>query len=451
MLTTHYQKRAILERFHRVQRQLVEFDTRSESLTTGARQLLASGFEAVTVASVTFLSDWQEQIDLDSQAEDKFFELCDRHSAILGKFESKLIPLLDGADCNNIPFELETHLASLVPKIAPDWDITATVLHSEYRFNYGIGQYTTDELEALPAKIPIDHQRFVTFALPRIARDSLTLHAVLLGHELGHLRQWHSPIPTSGKVETLPEDLLRSITDTDQRLKVLLTVKGITRNWINEFVADTYSALLIGPASLLALGELGAAVGSTTHDSETHPATDRRLSVIMKVLAGQGFLEPRLHVGFRSLEELESANLRYSSDMDRDPPNQPTGFLNFSALRTAWNIVHGWIDDIVNECSSSLPPELKFGIDRWGIARDVAECLAEGRPVGGSLSKTALLPADVLNGAWLVRVSRMEDLAKVAGLDRDGQLSHVRTSKVLDDLVLKSLEILSYEQRLAHA
>lgn len=446
MIAADHQRRAVLERFFNADRALRQISTHPESLTEGATQLLDAAQPVLREAATTFLDKWKERERLPEPERDRHLsKFCSQFGDVLRQFESTVIPALEGAEPENIPFEMENYLLQEVKSAAPTWNIKGTVLASEHRYNYAIGYH---ELSRWQNTVATDGaagnvapQRFIHFTIPRATRDSMSLHAVLLGHEIGHLREWHSPLATDDRfLVVFPEDRL----DADRFTIPLIAVKDsfnrTSRSWMAEFVADVYAALLLGPGALFALDEIAAAVNSYV-DTATHPSTPRRIAIMVRVLDRSGFLNVEA-VGRSMYEHLLAYVDLSRGALDRQPEEG-----SVPVMSLVWNCLRPLMEDLIEACSERIGSP--FEAREWWAVERAARLLEGGRPCGELEMHDHLVatpPAVILNAGWLIKATALASLVDELGFDPTLASSEIRANHVLEQLVLKSFEISSFRQ-----
>jgi hypothetical protein len=280
---------------------------------------------------------------------------------------------------------------------------------------------------------------FLFLRIPGIDRDCATLHTIILGHELGHLRDWshrlvvEMPVPEPETwCDVNGQLLLEHVND-------YRTYVFIVRAWRSELVADIFAAFFFGPASLNALSELVGNLGVWRVDSSTHPGMDRRAKIIVMALDELGFL---------NVESLGSVMAHFNAEtqnaFDRKAVacNLPG---SQEVVELAWELVLSGVSELIEACKNVVPEDERFDSSRWGDVEEAASVFAAGVPFGELLSQGEIpLPIDdavIINGAWLVRTDHLGDLGGVIDLDSTVSTDASQVTAVLDALVLKSFEI----------
>jgi hypothetical protein len=83
----------------------------------------------------------------------------------------------------------------------------------------------------------------------RIEYDSLPLHAILLGHEVGHLNELHSDITSNLKLP-IPDKLFPDEIDTPDSATLRAIFAQKRASWIGEVLDDIFSVFLIRQAAI---------------------------------------------------------------------------------------------------------------------------------------------------------------------------------------------------------
>ncbi len=306
------------------------------------------------------------------------------------------------------------------------------ILTSSYELNWFAQILEIDPwYEAIRAAPPggVEH-RFTVFGIPRHERDSMPLHAVLFGHELGHIRT--VLVSLLRDVDVAPPAAVLARATNDAARDALLNVAiNLARSWLSEFAADAFGALCYGPAALFALSEVAGPPSQHLQDHGSHPSRARRLAIALRILDERGFGD---------VAGLTDAFAGYRSEADLDHP----------VANELWSIV--WtlvirpqLDELIQRCQQALAPdELLDPID-WPRVRSASTELGRGRTIGERLGEDGSShPEDlniILNAAWLRKLEGADDLLQGTGLDPQSVSGLVRSNTILDQLVLKSFEI----------
>ncbi len=372
-----------------------------------------------------------------------------------------LLPALDGAVSNRIPIELQPLAVRLASEAVDDPNLNV-VLFSDSNFNYSVQRYSNPVDYLAPRIAPYieapapSSREFLFLRLPRLERDSAALHVVLLGHELGHLRDWINNISGSLDVSVPSEWLDDDGVVTDHYVPAVELHRALITNWASELVADIYGALTFGPASLTGLAELVLSIGVFDRDSVTHPGADRRTHFVLDVLE---------RLGFRSVPELIDVLNEYQLEADKAVGRQvdlanitDQNDLLKQAADEAWKWLLLHKEGLIQACQQSLPAADVFEAARWDEVEYVSARLAQGQPCGERLNEPRVADQDevvtlspvaaaaILNACWLLRLRNFEGLTGVVLLDAADPRESGAIAEVLDGLVLKSLEIAEFRR-----
>lgn len=446
---------SLSDRLARIRETLDAFGRHPESLTEGASLLLSSVLQFVELFENALDQRWDLFDEYEAKTgkdyERQRIALCADYQDILTEVGTQLVPVLGGSNPSDLPFEIEPIVQYVVEKAVGH--TRTAVLYSSFHYNYSVRDYR-ELTSSLATKLKFDlkieeiDQSFVLFSVPRLEKDSAALHAMVLGHECGHVRDWRQKI--TYRVE---EEIPTAYIGPDHFVvKDLLTQEygafaRVAHSWVREVVADIYAAFLIGPAALFCLSELTSNLRSFTADSDSHPASDRRLKVMLTVLESTGF------GGVADVSDLWKPiadDVKDSLDRSVRITTKRRVAIGADAAQAAWEWVKGMIDDLVEACRASLSPDEIFAYDRWD--KDVlpaAKRLGSGLPHGEYRSAAnEILSAServILNAAWFVRLSRLDSLREELGLD-NSIASITKARLVLDQLVLKSFEVARFRK-----
>jgi len=427
---------------------------RKESLNIAASRLLEQLEQVSAFARMSFEERWDRT---ESFPEAPARELVRRlvvqdYSTLLRELNSTLMPALVGAEYSRIPIELE-QLATRLSTEASGGRPLNVVLFSDDRYNYSI-QYYSEPTTYLARRIaprttapPARNEEFLFLRLPRLERDSAMLHAVLIGHEIGHLRDWFSNVSGSINVQP-PEVWLDDNGQTrDRYVAAVEFYRDLLTSWSSELVSDAFGALTLGPASLFAITELVSAVGPIDSDSDSHPGTDRRAGFILALLRDRGFgqveeLFPVLDQFKEVTAAAEDRKVVIPGFTDRDPTFD-------EAAQAAWSLLRVELPRLTSNCVDVLGAAI---VDAaiWPQVEHAALQFARGRPFGERITTLAdansaaaapVPEAVILNGAWLVKLRNLSGLGEVVGLSAELFAEMGELEAVLDGLVLKSIEI----------
>lgn len=443
-----YRRRILVERLAHVRSGVRDLAARRERLTAGADALIESLEQLLPKVFDDFDRRWSDLGDIadaDKQLNLRS-SLCDDVQDLVFRLSDVFVPVIIGASARGVPVELELLVDRLVNTSTPDWPLRS-VLWASPRHGYGI-RHVSDptsiwsEIRDGDATTSDEAPDFVFLGVPTLERDSALLHGVLVGHELGHLRDWYHAVAESLTVPDHP-----NFVDADGQMRLEAAVEAdlyarLAGSWASELVADIFSALTLGPVSLIALPELATGSGGgLSVDLRTHPATDRRVQVLCEVLEDQGLRT------VQRLAELLDGHLEDTAGaVDRRVALREEGPNEGAQL--AWDWLRSELGAIKRKCYGVVPEAARFGAADWRVAEECARRLTRGAPCGERVlgdGTVEPVPLNViLNAGWLVKLDHMEPLAKVVAQDLDTLDGLIRVSRTLDDLVLKSVEISSY-------
>lgn len=378
--------------------------------------------------------------------------MCNDFAAVLQELSAALLPALDGTRSNGVPIELEPVLARLADRASAGTG-GRVVLYASAHLNYSIEQHR-DPLAALSPRgadqsgpgSRASGEPFLFLRIPRVERDSGTLHTVIAGHELGHLRDWTHNLTELAPPILLPGHWLDEATGS---IKMDYAdhwerFNNVALSWAREIVADLVAATVMGPASLLALSELVGTLGLWAVDSATHPGADRRAAIILDSLD---------HAGFSTAPDLATmrAHFRMETDGALARPAQIDGSAFPEADQAAWSVVMDKLPSLRAACDAAIHADERFSAQDWARVSQARDCLAAGKPCGefldGGAIPTAQSDAVILNAAYLLRSHSLGDLGAVLGLDSADPAEASLASAVLDGLVLKSFEVAEHRRR----
>jgi hypothetical protein len=341
-----------------------------------------------------------------------------------------------------VPVELEILVTSLVREVAPEWNLQP-VLWGTSQYNYSVNQERDPITDWLSdghggvSEAAVEERDFLFLSLPTLERDAAPLHGILLGHELGHLRDWYNDISGSLQFQLpgeLTDDTGELTLETAREAEVFTAV---AKSWAIEIVADIFSAIQFGPAALLALPELASGGSLLNVDSSTHPGIDRRISVVCDVLRDCGFEAiPRIGELIAEYEDVVEGAL------DRDVALKE--LMKWKGPQLAWDWLRALIPELKDKCRAALA-EGKISPSSWDQVDYAVKLLISGQPCGETLrgqgDVTPISIEAILNAAWMVRLDYTEALADEIGVDAETFEGLVDLSSVIDGLTLKSIEI----------
>ena len=420
-------------------------------LTKGAASLLEYVETLLEQVRSTVDTRWSQLEVLDSALrEDLRRDLCDDFQDVIGVLGNDLLPVLVGADARLVPVELESVLRRAVIQAAPSWS-PGPVLYGSNYYDYSIVKFTKADIEiplavmgdtevTSPAEAEAGPPDFLFVSAPSVERDSAALHAVILGHELGHLRDWHALLS-----DGFPLDVPAELLDADGKpTEGYGDYIDTATNWTEELVADVFSCLTIGPAAVLWLPELTSTGGTMDVDFPSHPGSDRRVCLMLRVLEEQGFASAE---GFE--EVFTGYGTLFGRAWERPVKGAELGSLDVATLTLTW--IRNHLEELIRKCREVVPNDQLFTIAQWKDVIAAGAMLRLGLPCGELLSDAGVrVPASpevVLNAAWLVKLHYLQELAGQLGInltDQSGLQDISRVNDVLDRLALKSIEISSF-------
>jgi hypothetical protein len=448
MLEAEERRRSLVERIGHARELVERLDSAPERLTDGAWNLLDVVKRLLDELDEAVERRWERLEVLPPPERESYRrELCDDFRDVLLELGGTYIPTLEGASASSIPVELETTVQTGVFNAAPGWDLRS-ILYGTHHYNYSIG-LIRDPLGKYESRLGLrptedgSHRDFAFISMPRLERSSMGLHAVVLGHELGHLRNWYENI-SDGVDLPVPDELLN---DTGQVAIIpnseIRSYLEIARNWAAEVVADIFSYLVLGPASILSLAEFTSTLGPVDADLWTHPAPDRRLRLMLDLRAQRGPTGPN------SLDGLLD---RLGADLD-DPLDRPVELRELgdqTPCRLAWQWLRSVMPSLVDGCARSMSSDEMFTAELADDVDTASQLLAGGRPAGELLESDGtprlLRTRVILNGVWQMKASRLDGLATGLDMDVTKQADLRRTCAIVDDLAAKSLEIAAHRR-----
>lgn len=443
VLDAEARRRSLLQRLGHIDDLLNRLDSAPHRLTDGAQHLLAALLLLAQEVKQVLRVRWEQLEALpDPQREELRVELCNDFHDVLQELGHTLIPALEGASASSIPVELEATVQAGARNAAPDWELQA-VLFGEHQYNYSValirdpvGQYGRPlGIASSDINGPTD---FVFLSLPRLERTSISLDAIILGHELGHLQDWYERISDSIDLPIPDEFLDEGGQLTTDSATTLSMYRIVGANWVAETVADIISFLVLGPAAILSLAELTATLGPVDTDSFTHPAADRRIKVMLGVRRRRGPTGPEGLDGL--IDGLEGqigdpyARTARVRGLDDQRP-----------VELVWEWLAAQPPTLVARCEEVVTEEELFNSDLAADVTEASHLLARGRPCGELLSDEGsarvVRTRVILNAVWQAKSLRLEDLAAHLLLDPGSSDDLQRLNSVMEELATKSLEI----------
>jgi hypothetical protein len=434
----------LYRRLDNVQGALARHLDHEESMTPGGRQLLSRSQLLLDHARQVLEFRWQRTEAFGPGVREVTRRnLCEDFTAVVRELAASLLPALDGAVSHRVPVELEAALQRMADRAAGDWR-PRVLLYASDALNYSIERHE-DPFEALAptlAAVPRTTREeslgpFLFLRVPEVERDTAMLHAIILGHELGHLRDWAEQI--SGVATTrIPLDWVDEAGKVKkEHIQDFVRYASVLHRWSAEIVADLLAAHLLGPASLLAFGELIGSLGGWSKDSPTHPAPDRRSAIVADTLRELGYgAIPELDTVLTHYE-LESANaLTRRVVFEQDDPAYVGD--------KAWGRLLEALPELKRVCSEAISADEGLRVQDWPEVELARDDLLVGQPCGeraGSTDFSARADEVIMNGAWLARIGDLADFGRKLGLDASMPSDRSLIAAVLDGLVLKSFEI----------
>jgi len=433
MWNADQRRRALSERLRQLTDAVSGVESQPEVLTTGQKVLLDDLDVAIQGITTNFEETWHdfEKVRDLQERERSRAELCLNFEELVQTLIKEIVPVMTGASASLVPVELEPVVNDEVTAAAPGRNLTP-ILFSTPDFRYAI------KLLPSSAEILADegakNQEFLSLCTPAIGRDSIALHAVLLGHEMGHLRDWQNDVSKAFDPPT-PQKWRRADGELDLAHDVAFEAYvNFVADWGEELVSDIFSCLRLGPVALLAFPEVVGATAHMNHDSLSHPAPDRRIRLMAEMLTETGFAEVE-QVGEVVKEYAVTYADAWQRAIDlRDPDLR-------EAAQEAWRVLRNEIPAFKRRCIASMPTERIVTPDIWELALKARNRLREGLPCGEHSAGHANSIAVILNAAWMVKIEGLVALAEIIGGEAATTKGIGKVSQVLDGLVVKSIEI----------
>lgn len=421
-----------------------------DAMTPGGRELLDRSELLLRHTREAITYRWTRTDPLkDPSRETARRNICDDFADVLVELATRLLPALDGAVSRRVPVELEPVLQRLADAAAPSIDPTV-ILYAADAFNYSIERHP-DPVTYLTATLapgltppPPRPGPFLFLRVPAIERDCASLHCIILGHEIGHLRDWATNVSTQILRPPPPVWCDAQGALLLQNVPAFKRYAHLIGQWGAELVADVVAAFTFGPASLLAFSELIGNLGSWRIDSSTHPAPDRRVLVILKVLK---------KLGFDTVAELQPILNHFDTEAGAaaprpmtvvDVPPDPADVL-------AWQTLSAQESTIISQCESSIPKSEVFDSGRWPAVQEATQLLNSGLPCGEVLrpGPTVEYVEDVViaNALWLARITGHQPLSSLVGLSSSKPDEASLLGALMDNLALKSFEVADWRRR----
>src|SRR5437764_2894032 len=189
MWNSEQKRRSLSERLYQLSVAVDQAYGQPEQLTDGQKTLLKDLRTIIAVVNTTIDREWTMFLGVKDQTERERsrWELCSTFEYLIQKLGQDIVPVLSGSSSSLVPVELEPILQYEVVHAAPDWD-WQPILYSSTQYDYSIVPLppADDILDVISAVRPATggpSQQLLALSTPAIERDSIALHAVLLGHE----------------------------------------------------------------------------------------------------------------------------------------------------------------------------------------------------------------------------------------------------------------------------
>lgn len=448
MLDAHSRRESLHRRLDNTSAALDSVQKRKEALVPAAQALLARSQDLIAFARQALRDRWAATEHFPEPGRDMVRVIaCDNLQRLLQELSATLLPALRGANSTRIPVEMVDALEAAAQQVsgAP----LSVVVYAAAPYNYSIQWYGDPLTELAPYIAPFapppvpDGSSFLFLSLPELERDSATLHAIALGHEIGHLRDWVHDITAPLDV-TVPASWSNSSGSlSDLYAPAVPLYREVAAAWAQEIVSDVFAALVLGPASLFALVELLSSITSMVTDSPTHPAGDRRVHVVLTVLDTLGFEQvPELVPVLQELRRIATDSTTRAVRLTGVPDGEP---VLAEAANEVWLWLQAQLPTLFAACRAVVPEPVD--VSSWNDVVAAAEQLDHGQPCGERIVVTpsgtqlmAVRASTIMNAAWLSRVRRHPGLAHLLGTGSSPEES-AQLHAVVDGLVLKSLEV----------
>ena len=452
MLDADSRRETLHRRLNNTQAALRSIARTSESFPDPANTLAQRVDELIDFARESLDTRWRDTEGFPEPGRELVRTItCDDFLRLMHELSTTLLPALRGSNSTRVPVELYGVVrdASTDAANAP----CAAVMYAKSAYNYSVQYYGDPIAELAPRIAPFaaaptqTSETFVFLSLPELERDSATLHCVMLGHEIGHLRDWTNQISSSLNVPVPPTWLDAVGQPKPEYVDAIPFYRTLIANWAQELVADIFAALLYGPASLFAILELLVSVTTFEADTFTHPAGDRRSHTILGILDAAGAhtpaeLAPALAAVRDRSRGADSRPVRIEGHTDRSPQL-------LEAATTAWQWLLSQVPTLQTQCVNAVARPWNFS--DWPAVEWAAAMLDDGMPCGEKVvpgtspSVDAVPAAVIMNGAWVTRLRRHPNLAGILGIDATTPAIN-DLHAVVDGLVLKSREIMYLRQ-----
>ena len=438
MWSAEQRRRALAERLFHLSATVNSAKGAQQELTEGLSELIRRLDRLVPGLITDFDARWQ-RIDSAAMpaavAERLKSELCKEIEDLVAEVGPLMLRVVAGGESTAVPVEIETCLQRQVDQAAPRWNWTS-ILYASPEYNYSVERIPDPQqvLGHTAGTIPRTRRDLVAFSLPRPERDAIGLHAVLLGHEVGHVRDWFLRVTETHRL-VIPKGW-RSQPD---RLGIFL---DWGESWISEVVADIFACLTMGPVALLALPELMMKAAELNLDSETHPSPARRIELMVRVLRHRGYGRlPTLKPILDSYADLSRMAWTRAIELPDELPQSTT--LYAECGNAVVPEVARTLQLLERRCRQLLPRASLASPSSWPDVLHASDLLTQGIPCGEDVKHLPVDVVTILNAAWFVKVARLQDFGPTLALtDPNASTEDLGTLNAkLDLLALKSIEI----------
>jgi hypothetical protein len=447
MWNAEQRRRGLSEHLQRLSAAARQVEAQPEQLTNGQKALLADLKLILRAVPRAIDETWQEFSAVQSaeERERSRRDLCSNFEELIQTLLREIVPVLTGGAASLVPVELEPVLQDEVQHAAPSKSYRP-ILYSTPEFNYSIvpvpsAAEVLDHAGATTGEAT-EAKELLSVSSPAIGKDSIALHAILVGHEIGHLRQFETGV-AAGFAPPVPD----AWKDADGNVapdheESFDKYVRLVSNWGEELAADIFSCLTLGPVALLALPEVVGIAAELDEDSDSHPAAGRRIRLMAEFLLARGFGAVEVAGEAINAYADQFANAP-AEDINIDEPNL------VEPATEAWTVLRGFVEELREDCIVELDANSVMGPDAWPAVLRARDLLRWGLPCGDTWSDEANASTPtpitvILNAAWLVKIQHLGDLASVVATSISTTEGIGEVSYVLDQLVTKSIEIANH-------
>lgn len=361
---------------------------------------------------------------------------------------NRTLRFVSGSETDTSPAQLVQPLRRYVRSILPGSDI---IVSAKPELNYSIQEiaallrdtFSDTVLENCCRALP---EYLFAINIPSTEFQSVLIHAIL-SHEFGHglfvRRQIADRILPH---VTVREDLLQTALAATQQmmpdgvsLPELLVRQIATQeiaerinNWIEEIACDVIGLLLFGPAFYFAYTNFLLSFSRLDNASKTHPPIRLRLKLMTEMLCKRYPLEtlrPKISTMVSEWKDICSVPISHRTSYD-EVAVKTLGDTDLSII-------------FFEQTESSLEGIGLYTKEKLKADLDILEpAFLTLIPIGESNVFPSNIATDIpsiLNVAWMVYLSRIEDFRKK--LPQGNGMSEMELIGRLQQLVLKSLEI----------